>query len=85
MHLAVLPPGLRWRQLAGAAALGGIGFTVSLFIAGLSFDGAQLDEAKLGILTASLVSGLLGSVVLLTRAQSSRRADAIPSSAALRE
>ncbi len=59
--LASLPAGASWRQVAGAGMLAGIGFTVSIFIAGLAFEaGLVVDEAKMGILAASLVAGLLG-------------------------
>ncbi|HVG97035.1 MAG TPA: Na+/H+ antiporter NhaA [Chloroflexota bacterium] len=65
--LAVLPDGVTWRQVTGAAVLGGIGFTMSLFIAALAFaDAALLDAAKLGILGASLVAGLGGWLLLRT-------------------
>jgi Na+:H+ antiporter, NhaA family len=77
--IATLPSGVTWRQLQGAACLAGIGFTMSLFIAGLAFGGgthgeaaapsAHLDAAKLGILGGSLLSGALGWVLL---ARSSR-------------
>ena len=60
-----LPTGASWRQMAGVAALGGIGFTVSLFIAELAFGGTpQLNLAKIGILAASVVAGILGAVLL---------------------
>jgi NhaA family Na+:H+ antiporter len=63
--LAVLPAAVGWRQVWGVSLLCGIGFTMSLFIAGLAFDGgALLDGAKIGILAASLVSGLAGALVL---------------------
>jgi NhaA family Na+:H+ antiporter len=65
--LAVLPAGASWRLLHAVSWLwlGGIGFTMSLFIAGLAFaDAATLDAAKLGILAASLVAGLAGWVLL---------------------
>jgi NhaA family Na+:H+ antiporter len=56
-----LPREMTWRQLHGAAWLGGIGFTMALFIAGLAFGaGPRLDEAKLGILLASLAAGAIG-------------------------
>lgn len=68
---ARLPDGVSWAQVVGVAAVGGIGFTVSLFVAGLAFgDGALLDAAKLGILAGSLASGALGGV-LLARARRS--------------
>ena len=47
------------------AMLAGIGFTVSLFIAGLAFDDAALaDEAKIGVLAASVVAALVGAAIL---------------------
>lgn len=66
MKLATLPAGVTWRHLLGAAALGGIGFTVSIFIANLAFDHeALVSEAKIAILAASLVAPLLGALILL--------------------
>jgi NhaA family Na+:H+ antiporter len=63
--LAALPTGVNWRQLYGVACLAGIGFTMSLFIANLAFDNpVVLDSAKLGILVASVISGLWGWVFL---------------------
>jgi NhaA family Na+:H+ antiporter len=63
--VAALPFDVRWRQVYGAAWLGGIGFTMSLFIANLAFtDAGSLSAAKLGILGASLVSGLTGWAIL---------------------
>ena len=59
--MARLPSGVQWRHLLGAAWLGGIGFTMSLFIAQLAFADARLvEEAKIGILAASLLSGIIG-------------------------
>ena len=59
--LAVLPQRTSWRQMTGVATLGGIGFTMSLFIAGLAFgNSALLAEAKVGILAGSILSGWLG-------------------------
>jgi Na+/H+ antiporter NhaA len=49
-----------WPVLAGAGAVAGIGFTVSLLISTLAFQGQQLDEAKLGVLGAALAASLLG-------------------------
>jgi len=63
--LARLPDGIRWPQLAGAAALAGIGFTVSLFIAQLGLDEDLLAEAKVGIFAGSLVAAVAGSALLL--------------------
>jgi NhaA family Na+:H+ antiporter len=64
--VAALPAGVAWRQVWGVSLLCGIGFTMSLFIASLAFgDAALLDDAKVGILAGSLVSGLAGAVALL--------------------
>ena len=57
-------------MVAGVSALGGIGFTVSLFIANLSFpldseaNIMLLNQAKLGILAGSLLSGIIGYLIL---------------------
>ena len=63
--LAVLGPGLSWPYVAAGAFLTGIGFTMSLFIAGLAFEPAILNAAKLGILSASIVAAAIGSLMLL--------------------
>jgi NhaA family Na+:H+ antiporter len=56
-----LPSATTWNHMFGLAICAGIGFTVALFVAGLSFDVADLnDEAKLGILAGSLVAGIAG-------------------------
>jgi Na+:H+ antiporter, NhaA family len=66
LKLAALPAGATWPQLAGVAMIGGVGFTVSLFIAGLAFtDPALQNEAKAGVLAASVVAGVVGYVYLL--------------------
>lgn len=71
LGIARMPVDTSWRQLLGVGAIAGIGFTVSLFIAGLSFtDPVLTDDAKIGILLASLLAAVVGVVVLLT---SSRR------------
>lgn len=63
--LAQLPTGVNRTMLVGAGCLGGIGFTMSLFVAGLAFsDAARLDAAKVGILLGSGVSAVVGGVVL---------------------
>ncbi len=54
------PRTVPWPPLVGAATVAGIGFTVSLLIADISFEGVELEEAKLGILAASIVASLLG-------------------------
>jgi Na+:H+ antiporter, NhaA family len=61
-----LPAGVGRAHVVGLAALGGIGFTVSLFIAQLAFpDRALVDAAKVGIFLGSLLSGVLGATILL--------------------
>lgn len=66
LGLGELPYRTTWRHMAGAAALAGIGFTMSLFVADLAFQQPRLlDYAKLGILTASLASACLGFFLLL--------------------
>jgi len=73
LGLADLPEDVRWTQLYGVAWLAGIGFTMSLFIAGLAFgEGNELlSGAKLAILVASVASGL-GGWLVLTRADGDR-------------
>jgi len=70
-----LPDGVTSRQVVGVAAVAGIGFTVSLFVAGLAFPSAPAleDAAKLGILGASVVAALLGSAILLSPLGGARR------------
>jgi Na+:H+ antiporter, NhaA family len=64
--VAAPPADLSWGSILGAAWLGGIGFTMSLFIGGLAFgDGVLLDMSKIGTLTASLAAGIGGCVILL--------------------
>jgi len=60
LGIARLPEGVGWSVMAAGALLTGIGFTMSLFVAGLALEGADLDAAKVGILAGSLVSALLG-------------------------
>jgi NhaA family Na+:H+ antiporter len=63
--MARLPAGVTWRVMFGAGCLAGIGFTMSLFIASLALAGDLLDAGKLGTLAGSLMSAILGIVVLL--------------------
>jgi NhaA family Na+:H+ antiporter len=59
--LAQRPDGASARQMLGLACLAGIGFTMSLFIGGLSFgDGAEMNGVRLGVLAGSIVSAVLG-------------------------
>ncbi len=65
LRLCELPTGSTWPQVFSVGMLGGIGFTVALLITDLGFDNELLvDEAKLGVLTASLAAGVLGFVFL---------------------
>jgi NhaA family Na+:H+ antiporter len=67
LRWGALPTGMHHREILGVAALGGIGFTVSLFITDLAFtDPALVAQAKVGILTASVLAALIGVVLLLT-------------------
>ena len=73
LGLGALPPGVDRRGLLGAAALGGIGFTVSLFITPLAYDDPLLvGAAKLGILGGSLIAATIGVAIFATRSRPSR-------------
>lgn len=62
---ARLPTGVTWRAMIGGGCLGGIGFTMSLFIAGLALKGDLLEAGKVGTLAGSAISALAGSALLL--------------------
>jgi NhaA family Na+:H+ antiporter len=65
LGIAVMPTGGSWRRLYGVAILGGIGFTMSLFIGTLAFDdGAHETQVRLGVLAGSLLSAAAGYLVL---------------------
>jgi NhaA family Na+:H+ antiporter len=65
LGLCSLPEGVRWRQYYGMALLTGIGFTMSLFIGNLAFDTANhANSVRVGVIFGSLLSGLLGYLVL---------------------
>lgn len=67
---AELPTGSTLDGLFGVSILGGIGFTMALFVAGLAFgDSAQLDAAKIGVLSGSVITGVIGALFLATRAR----------------
>ncbi len=67
LGITSLPTGMRWAHMVGVGLLGGMGFTVSLFITGLAFEDAELiSEAKVGILAASVIAGLAGYAFLRT-------------------
>jgi len=68
LGLADRPAGASWLQCFGVAVLCGIGFTMSLFIGGLAFDGLDPTyetRVKLGVLAGSILSGLAGTVILV--------------------
>jgi Na+:H+ antiporter, NhaA family len=67
LELARLPDGADWRAMFGVAVLCGIGFTMSLFIAGLAFEGAGSEyvvQTRLGVLLGSLASAVIGLAIL---------------------
>jgi protein-disulfide isomerase len=66
-------PPVGWAAVAGAGSIAGIGFTVSLLIAGLAFRGEQLAEAKLGVLSAALCASILTWLVFRATAKLPRR------------
>jgi len=68
LGLGRLPGGVTRRQMLGVAALAGIGFTVALFIADVSYGGGRLADAKVGILTSALAAGAVGSIFLFRSA-----------------
>lgn len=79
LRLGTLPTGMRAAQVWGVGALGGIGFTVSLFIADLAFaDPLLTGDAKIGIFLGSILSGIIGAVLLL-RMRGPDRADRVVS------
>ncbi|MBS1492096.1 MAG: Na+/H+ antiporter NhaA [Bacteroidetes bacterium] len=65
MKLADLPEGTDWKMIYGTALLGGIGFTMSLFISSLAFTNPEIiADSKIGILCASLISAIMGYFIL---------------------
>ena len=68
--LATKPDAYNWRQLAGAGALGGIGFTMSIFIAAQAFpDPGEFTAARIAIFAGSILAGIAGALILLPRAR----------------
>ena len=68
LGIAALPRGVSWRHIIGAGVLGGIGFTMAIFIANLAFESSptDLEHAKLAILVASTISAIVGGALLLS-------------------
>ncbi|MDP2068436.1 MAG: Na+/H+ antiporter NhaA [Lutibacter sp.] len=65
LKLADLPKGVEFKQLLGVSILGGLGFTMSLFITNLAYDDeALIAAAKMGVILGSLVTGFLGYMIL---------------------
>jgi NhaA family Na+:H+ antiporter len=63
--LASLPEGMNFKHLIGVGLLASIGFTMSLFVSNLAFDNNELiQQAKIGILIASLIGGTIGFIFL---------------------
>jgi NhaA family Na+:H+ antiporter len=76
LGLAVKPEEYSWRQMLGAGALAGIGFTMSLYIAHKAFpDEPDFAAAKIGIFLASLIAGGIGTILLWCVAKSTARDD----------
>ena len=86
LRVAQKPDGYTWRQLGGAALLAGIGFTMSLFIAGVSFpDAGDLAAAKLAVFGGSLVAAACGVAVLWMPRRGPRESGEYAASGAARE
>ena len=67
LRIGVKPTTYTWRQLTGTGALAGIGFTMSLFMAGQVFTGADFAAVKIAIFLASLLAGAIGTLILWKR------------------
>ncbi len=80
LRLADLPKGVTWGHIHGAGWLAGIGFTMSLFIANLAFKDSKhdLDQAKIGILAASILAGAIGLTILLLTKRPPPQAEPAP-------
>jgi NhaA family Na+:H+ antiporter len=74
LRISELPKNITYKMLAGISILGGLGFTMSLFIDNLAFsDQTLIDSAKMGILIGSVVAGLLGFVILKSALKSAEK------------
>ncbi|MBA3543101.1 MAG: Na+/H+ antiporter NhaA [Chthoniobacterales bacterium] len=79
-RLAVLPRGVNWRQVLGIGMMAGIGFTMSLFIASLAFaNNAEVETSKIGILAASILAGLGGTLMVFKRCPTNEKENGAPS------
>ena len=74
LKVARLPENVNWQHMLGAAILGGVGFTMAIFVANLAYaDAALVTQAKLAILLASLVAGVAGFTLLYLQAKAAER------------
>ena len=72
--LGALPENVNWGHMVGAAILGGVGFTMAIFVANLAYtDEMHIATAKLGILAASLAAGIIGFVFLMLQAKRAQK------------
>ncbi len=84
LGVGTLPAGITARHIFGMAGIAGIGFTVSIFVAGLAFDDPAItDEAKIGVLAASAIAALVGAAILLTAPRGGSGAQSTVRSAAM--
>lgn len=74
LKIASLPENVNWMHMTGAGILGGVGFTMAIFVANLAFPEALLiADAKVGILSASLLAGVVGFLFLFIQAKAAER------------
>lgn len=74
LKVAKLPENVNWHHMLGASILGGVGFTMAIFVANLAYaEPVLVTEAKLAILLASLVAGIIGFTLLLLQAKTAER------------
>lgn len=78
LKLAILPENVNYFQLFGISILGGLGFTMSLFINNLAYvDQTIIDSAKIGILIGSFIAGVLGYIILKISINRSKKNEAV--------
>jgi len=79
LGLSILPPDLKWKNIIGIGILGGIGFTMSIFITLLAFDNPTIvNDSKIAILLASLIAGTIGFIWLKLTLKSEIIDDEVP-------